>query len=462
MKEIDKIPPQNVEIEEMVLGAILIEAAALPKVVDLLTPEIFYKETNGKIYNSIYELYSEGSKIDVLTVCNRLEKNKHLESVGGAYNVTLLINRVASASNLEEWVRIIVEKWMQRECIKFASELTNRAFDDSEPIYDTIDYFDIQIKNIQEKYFEKDLTPDEIVKLCQNEAYKRANNFNKGIPNCIASPVDSINRKIAGAERGEVVVLAARPSMGKTQFALKWAEHASKYGHNPLFISLEMTVESLVNRRICSEAGIDSFNYRIGSLSVDALKNYDIAAKQIKENPINIVRASDLNSIKSKIRNYVNKFGCEIAFIDYLQLIKHEGKNDNSEISKISRELNLLAKELDIPIVLLSQLSRNVEQRGGYKIPILADLRDSGAIEQDADLIMFLWRPFYYGFVEFDYGGIQYTGMNESDIFMIVPKFRNGAVGLVHFKCTERMAGFTDAEEIWHQGNNNFNNSPNF
>jgi replicative DNA helicase len=223
----------------------------------------------------------------------------------------------------------------------------------------------------------------------------------------------------------------------------------------PLIFSLEMSALELVNRRICSDAGIDSVQFRRGNLSIDELKNIDLASKKIKNLPILIERGYTLPVIKSKARQNVNRKGCEIIFIDYLQLIERPGKNDNSEIEKISREIKLLAQELDIPIVLLSQLNRECEKTGN-KIPALHHLRDSGAIEQDADMVMFLYRPSVYGINHFEYFGNNYQMMDESDIFMIIPKFRNGETCHIHFKTTERMASFVDESKYAGKSITNF------
>jgi replicative DNA helicase len=455
--EYGKVPPSAIDLEEAVLGALMIESDSIKEVNEILTPEIFYKEHHQLIYSSIIKLFENYHPINILTVTNQLKSDGYLDIVGGPYYITQLTSRVASAASLEYWCRIIIQKWMQRECIRLSTEISNRAFDDSIDVFDTIDYCELQLKNIQDKYFESDQTPEELLKDCQKKIYKRVNNFEKGINNCVPTCVPSINKKVVGFERGEVTVIAARPSMGKTQLMIKCAEVASLNKHNPVIDSLEMSAEELVNRRICSEAGIDSVRFRSGNLSIDELKNIEIAIKKIKSIPVQIIRACSLSSIKSKCRQKVNKEGCEIFFIDYIQLIERAGKNDNSEIEKISRELKLLAQELDIPIVILSQLSRDCEKRGGFKIPMMSDLRDSGAIEQDADMIIFLYRPSVYGFSEFDYFGETFSNMDWSDMFAIIPKFRNGAVGHIHFKCTERMAGFKDCEEQWYGGREDAN-----
>jgi replicative DNA helicase len=452
-----KIPPQATDLEELVLGAIMLESRVMNDVNAILKPEVFYREHHQIIYKAIQTLFEEKHPIDILTVTNQLKKTGELDLVGGPYYITQLTNRIASAANVEFHCRIIIQKWMQREVIRMTSEMQNKAFDDSQDVLDTLEYYSMEIKNIQEQYCEHDKTPDELIKEAKREAYLRANNYQKGIPNCIPTCVPSINKLIAGFDKnGEVCVLAARPSMGKTQFSLKCAEEAKKSGHNPLIISLEMTEESLVNRRICSEADIDSLRHRRGNMSIEDLKNYDSAADRINENPIYIIGGSYLSKMVSKITHYVVKLGCDFVVIDYLQLILLEDDNGNANerISKISRILNLLAKSLRIAILLLSQLSRQVEQRGGLRMPMLSDLRDSGSIEQDADLIMFLWRPAYYGIQSFEYAGVSYDNMDFSDIFLIISKFRNGAVHFIHFKCTERMAGFKDCEEVWYGGNN--------
>lgn len=439
-----RIPPQAIDIEEAVLGAILIEKNALMNVVSLLTPEIFYKDAHNKVYKAIQFLNNDNRPVNILTVTQQLKKEGNLEIVGGPYFVSTLTDRIASASDLEFHVRILIELWMKREIIRVNCGLASIAYDETSDAFDLLGQMQSEISNIHERYVESTLNTKELVKLSLKSAIERQNNFKKGINNCIGTSVNDINRKIVGAEKGEVIIIAARPSMGKTQFALTWAKHASLSGHKPAFFSLEMAAKELVDRLICNEADIDSLKFREGSLNEIEISMINRAAGKVET--LNILiedKCFDLNSIKSKSRQAVLKEGCNMIIIDYIQLISRPGKNDNSELEKISRELKLLAKELNVPVIVLSQLSRAVEETT-TKIPGMNHLRSSGAIEQDADIIMFLWRPFVYSIDTVNLGGTTYEGLDESDIFVFIPKFRNGAVGHVHFKCAPRMSGFHD------------------
>ena len=446
MNEFSKIPPQAIEIEEAVLGALILESKEIVNVIDLLSKEVFYKSANGLIYEAILDLYNSDGKIDILTVTNRLRENGTLESVGGAYYITQLTNRIASAAHLVFHSQILVQNYMKREMITLSCELESKAYDDGVDILDLLGYAEMNIKNIQERYVSETVSPDDILDIAIKEVEKRVDNFSKGIQNSIPTPVSSINKLIVGAEKGEVIIIAARTSQGKTQFAIKWAEEAARRECNPVFFSLEMSSVEIVNRRVCSDAGIDSVNFRSGNLNKTEIEEIRKSKERIKRLPVIVERSIDIHNIKTKARHNVNRNCYKIIFIDYLQLISRPGKNDNSEIERISRELKLLAQELDVPIILLSQLNREVESTS-MKIPGMNHLRSSGAIEQDADIIMFLWRPFVYGIEKFEYSGHQYDNMDFSDIFTFCPKFRNGAIGFVHFKAAERMSYFYDVKD---------------
>lgn len=449
-----KIQPQQVELEEIVLGALLLEGDAVKRVSDLLTPDVFYKTSHNYIYTAISELNKDNLPIDILTVSDKLRKNGQLEMVGGAYYITMLTSRIASASNLEYHSFILVQEWMRRKAIELSNEINNKAYDETTDILATLDFINEFTKQIQDKYFNKTIEPDEIVKLSIKELEKRIENRKSGINNSIPTPVNCLNERIVGAEKGELIILAARPSMGKTQFALKWAEAAVCADHNALIFSLEMTALELVNRRICSYSGTDTVDYRAGRINPVQMDKVIEACEKVKKYPIFIEdRCYSLSNIKSKARQHVLRNFVELIIIDYLQLIERPGKNDNSEIEKISRELKLLSLELNIPIIALSQLNRECEKTG-TKIPSLHHLRDSGAIEQDADIVIFLYRPSVYGIVNFDFFGSNYMGMDRSDIFAIIPKFRNGEIGHVHFKCLDRVSGFLDKHDYENMNRN--------
>jgi replicative DNA helicase len=442
-----RIPPQAIDFEEAVIGALILEQDAYVKISKVLKPEVFYKDASQRIVKAIISLAKKYSPIDMLTVCEELKKTGELELVGGPFFIATISNKIASATNIESHYQTIQEKYFLREIIQVSSELQCNAYDDS------IDVFDL-LEKLNKKYI--DLM--KIVKFSDNskhlsvaitqsmqELEKRMYNFQNGILNGVPSGLQAFDYITNGWQKGELIVLAARPGMGKTAVSLKFAKEAAKAGFKVRYYSLEMSNIKLADRLILSECNIDAFRFKKGDVYDYELQ--EIHARlgmlldlgiYIDDNP-----SPTIDYITADCTIAKEKGECDIVFIDYFQLVdmKSEKVNRNreQEVSENSRKTKVMAKSLDVPVILLSQLSRAVEIRGGNKIPILSDLRESGAIEQDADMVIFLYRPEYYDIKE-DANGNSTVGFGQ----LIIAKFREGARKPVDFGYDVSMAKIYD------------------
>lgn len=446
--EYGKVPPQAIELEEAVIGALLIDKNAILEVIDILKPESFYKEAHQHIYKAIVDLSSKHEAIDILTVSEELRKNDKLVEIGGRYYITQLTSNVASSAHLEYHSRIIAQKHIQRELIRVSSEILNRSFDLSIDVDDLLDYSEKELFNIAYGNIKKETAPiDSVIKQAIDqitEASKREDGLS-GVP-CGFTKLDRVT---SGWQRSDLVILAARPSMGKTAFVLTMARNIAVEHHRPVAIfSLEMSSVQLVNRLIVSETELSSQKIKTGKLENFEWEQLDYKIKPLVEAPIYIddTPAISLFELRAKCRRLKMKYDIELIVIDYLQLMSAggdtKGMNREQEVSLISRGLKAIAKELDVPIIALSQLNRSVEMRSGDKRPQLSDLRESGAIEQDADLVLFIHRPEKYGLEE-DAEGNATKGVAE----IIIAKHRNGPVTDVKLKFIEELAKFTDFED---------------
>jgi replicative DNA helicase len=442
-----KMPPQALELEEAVLGAIMLEKDAVMAVLDILKPESFYNEAHQKIYRVILDLVSEHKPVDILTVTEELRKKKELEVVGGPFYITQLTSKVASAANLEYHGHIIAQKYIQRELIRVSSEIQKRAYDESIDVDDLLDFSEEQLFSIGEGNIKKEtskinmLIKEAIAQI--EEASKNEDNLS-GIP----SGFTNIDRITSGWQRSDLVILAARPSMGKTAFVLSMARNmAVEHKKAVAVFSLEMSSLQLVNRLIVSETELPSERIRNGKLQKHEWEQLDYKIKSIVDAPIYIddTPALSIFEFRAKCRRLKANYDVDMILVDYLQLMNASSDakgNREQEVSIISRSLKAVAKELDVPIIALSQLNRSVEMRSGTKRPQLSDLRESGAIEQDADLVLFIHRPEKYGFIE-DEDGNSLKGMAE----IIIAKHRNGALGDVMLKFKEQFAKFTELDD---------------
>ncbi len=443
--QMGKVPPQAVELEEIVLGALLIEKDAVIQVADILKPESFYKEAHQHIFRAVLRLSEEHEPIDLMTVSEKLRKEDLLEQVGGLYYLTELTSRVNSASHIDYHARIIAQKYIQRELIRISTDIQNKAFDPASDVDDLLDFSEKELFNLAYGNIKKDATQiDAIINEAIHqleEASKREDGLS-GVP-CGFTELDRIT---SGWQRSDLVIIAARPSMGKTAFVLSMARNiAVNHNEGVALFSLEMSSVQLVNRLIVSETEIPAERVRTGKLTKDEWEQLNDKINNLYKAPIYIddTPAISLFELRAKCRRLKMQYDINLVVVDYLQLMTaggdNKGINREQEVSIISRGLKAIAKELNIPIIALSQLNRSVETRGGDKRPQLSDLRESGAIEQDADIVLFIHRPERFGILV-DEEGNSLEGLAE----IIIAKHRNGAIGTVKLKFMSEFARFMD------------------
>ena len=443
------VPPQAVELEEAVLGALMLEKDSIIAVQEFITPEAFYTEEHRLIYKAIEELSMELKPIDLYTVSEKLRQTRKLTSVGGASYLAQLTQKVGSAAHIEFHSKIIAQKYVQRELIRAATEIQKKAYDESMDVTDLIDLAEGEIFKVSEGHVKRDVqkSRDIITKTLQviEEASKREGGFS-GVP----TGFTHLDRLTLGWQPSDLIIIAARPSMGKTAFVLSLARNvAVDFEKGVAFFSLEMSAEQLMMRLIVGESGLDSRDVRNGQLTPDQWKHLETSIKPLAAAPLFIddTPALSIYEFRSKARRLKTQYDIQLVIIDYLQLmtaaVDTRGGNREQEVAMISRSLKAIAKELNIPIIALSQLNRSVESRGGNKRPQLSDLRESGAIEQDADLVAFIHRPEYYGLMT-DEDGTPTQGMAE----IIVAKHRNGAVDTIKLRFRKEQAKFMDYDDI--------------
>jgi len=438
-----KLPPQALELEEAVLGALMLEKDALTQTIEILNTQAFYKESHQIIFNAIKSLFGRSEPVDMLTVTNELRNTGSLEEAGGAFYIAQLTARVASAANIEYHARIIMQKFLQRELIRISTDIITDAYEDTTDVFELLDkaernLFDVTEVNIRRK--EHNMA--EMI----NKAIMQVETASKQEGNLsgIASGFFELDKVTAGWQKSDLVIIAARPGMGKTAFVLSMARNmAVEYEKPVAFFSLEMSATQLVTRLISSESEIEQDKLKKGSLTADEWKTLHSRIRQLAEAPIFIddTPALSIFELRAKCRRMKAQHDIQVVIVDYLQLMSSgvdlKG-NRQEEISIISRSLKSLAKELDVPVLCLSQLSRAVETRGGNKRPILSDLRESGAIEQDADLVLFIYRPEYY----------QVAGDENPDLAQIlIAKHRNGALRDIDLRFVDRFAKFENLTE---------------
>ena len=447
-----KIPPQAKELEEAVLGAIMLEKSAFDTVVEILKPECFYLEGHQRIYRTMQSLAQKSQPIDILTVVEELKTRQELEMVGGPYAVTKLTNSVVSSANIETHARIILQKFIQRELIRISGEIIGDAYEDSTDVFDLLDDAESKLFEITNNHLRKnfDSIDSILVKTIQRiEDLRHKQDEITGVP----SGFPSLDKITYGWQPTDLIILAARPAVGKTAFALNLARNAALHPTKPTgvaFFSLEMGSAQLVQRILSAEAEIFMEKIARGRLEEHEMKQlYKKGIDRLAKAPIFIDDTPALNifELRAKCRRLKNKHNIGFIIIDYLQLMSgsndNKGGNREQEISQISRALKGLAKELQVPIIALSQLSRAVESRKeGEKIPQLSDLRESGAIEQDADMVMFLYRPEYYGITANEMGE-----SNKGETHVKIAKHRNGSLDTVKLRALLHIQKFTEYGE---------------
>lgn len=446
--EMGKLQPQAPDLEEAVLGAMMLEQSAVNAVIDILKPESFYREAHQRIFNGIVQLFSKSEPIDILTVTNQLRLQGDLDFVGGAYYISQLTNKVASTANIEFHARIIAQKYIQRELIRISSDIIKDAYDETTDVFDLLDKAESKLFEVAEGNIRKNY--DKMSALLRNaidniENARKNQDGLSGIP----SGFRDLDRITSGWQRSDMIVLAARPGMGKTAFVLSMARNMAVEHNVPVAVfSLEMSSVQLVQRLIASETGISGEKLRKGNLADHEYQQLHQRISRLSDAPIFIddTPALSIFELRAKCRRLKAQHGISMVIIDYLQLMSAggEGKgNREQEISTISRSIKSIAKELDIPVIALSQLSRNVETRGGDKKPMLSDLRESGAIEQDADIVCFVYRAEYYK-IEQDENGNSTAGRGE----IIIAKHRNGSLGDVSLRFINQLAKFDNLDSF--------------
>jgi replicative DNA helicase len=443
-----KVQPQAIPLEEAVLGALMLDKDALVTVMDIISEKSFYDERNGLIYKAIKSLFEKSYPVDLLTVTEELKRNGDLDTVGGPAYLVELTNRVASSANIEYHARIIAQKHIQRQLIKVATGIIHDAYEDTTDVFDLLDdaergLFEITQSNLSRQHKTMGQLTSELMKLM--DELKNKKDGLTGVP----TGFTKLDRLTSGWQPSDLVIIAARPGMGKTSFVLALARNAAIDFQKPVAIfSLEMSGVQLVQRIIALEGEIDSHKMRNGKLEDYEWTQLNHTIEKLSEAPIFIDDTPGINifELRAKCRRLKKQHDIQMVIIDYLQLMSGTSENKNTnreqEISNISRSLKGLAKELNVPVLALSQLSRAVETRGGDKKPQLSDLRESGAIEQDADMVSFIYRPEYYEITESP------DGRSLKEVAeIIIAKNRHGPTETVELRWVSKYAKFTDMDD---------------
>lgn len=437
---LDRIPPQNVEAEQSVLGAMLIEREAISKAAEFLRPQDFYREAHRLIYGAILQLYNRSEAVDLITLTEQLRREDQLEAVGGISYVTSLANSIPTAANVVYHAKIVEEKALLRGLINTATHIAGLGYEANEDVINILDQAERMILEVANRKVTGDFAPIKTVILEAFNKIEQLYNSKGGITGLSTGFID-FDRLTAGLQPSDLILVAARPSMGKTAFVLNIAQHvALKEKKSVAFFSLEMSKEQLVQRMLCAEAKIDSQRLRIGQLRDEDWKELMKAIDRLSAAPIFIDDTAGITvtEMRSKARRLKVEHDLKLVVIDYLQLMQGSGgssrsENRQQEISEISRSLKSLARELGVPVIALSQLSRGVESRTSKK-PMLSDLRESGSLEQDADIVAFLYREDYYN--------PETEDKNVAEV--IISKHRNGPVDTVRLGFLKQFTKFTN------------------
>ena len=450
-----KVQPQATDLEAAVLGALMLDKDALPIVLDILRPESFYTDAHQVIYRAILSLFERSHPVDLLTVTEQLKKSGDIDTVGGPYYLVELTGRVGSSANIEYHARIVAQKHIQRELIKVSTQIIKDAYEDTTDVFTLLDdaeqgLFAVTQNNLSRQYESMGELASKTLKIL--EELKDKEDGLTGVP----TGFTDLDRLTSGWQASDLIILAARPGMGKTAFVMSLARNAAmEFNKGVAIFSLEMASTQLVQRLISMEAEIPGSKLRSGKLEEYEWQQLHTTIEKMSEIPVYIDDTPGINifELRAKCRRLKMQHDIQMVIIDYLQLMSGAGNNKNTnreqEISQISRALKGLAKELNVPVIALSQLSRAVEVRGGSKRPQLSDLRESGAIEQDADIVSFIYRPEYYQILE-DESGQSLKGIAE----IIIAKHRNGALDTIKLRFTDQFAKFSDL------GDPNFDSFP--
>ncbi|MFI8378976.1 replicative DNA helicase [Leeuwenhoekiella sp. NPDC079379] len=445
-----KIPPQAIDLEQVVLGAMMIDKKGVDEIIDILTPEVFYKEAHHHIYDAIRALFENGEPIDLLTVSEQLKKMAKLEQAGGDYYLIQLTQKVSSSAHIEYHARIILQKYIQRSLIKISNEIIEEAYDETTDVFDLLDTAESKLYEVTQGNIKRS---SETAQSLVIQAKKKIEEIsNKEGLSGVSSGFDRLDKLTSGWQPSDLIIVAARPGMGKTALTLSMARNiAVGQGIPVAFFSLEMASVQLITRLISSETGLSSEKLRTGKLEKHEWEQLNVKVKSLEKAPLFIDDTPSLSifDLRAKARRLASQHGIKMIIIDYLQLMTAGGSQKNGnreqEISMISRNLKALAKELMVPVIALSQLSRAVETRGGSKRPLLSDLRESGAIEQDADIVSFIYRPEYYKIDEWD---DEERSPTDGQAEFIIAKHRNGGLENIRLKFIGHLGKFDNLDDF--------------
>lgn len=444
-----KLPPQAVDLEEAVLGAMMIDKKGVDEVIDILQPDAFYKEAHQHIFEAIFQLFTDSQPIDLLTVSAQLKKMGKLELAGGDFYLIQLTQKISSSAHIEFHSRIILQKYIQRSLIRISSEIIEQSYDETTDVFDLLDKAESKLYEVTEGNIKRSSeTAQTLVLQAKQRIQEIANRQGlSGVP----TGFEKLDQVTSGWQPSDLIIIAARPGMGKTAFVLSMARNmAIDYNAPVAVFSLEMSSVQLITRLISAETGLTSEKLRTGQLEKHEWEQLTIKVKDLEKAPLHIDDTPSLSifDLRAKARRLSSKHGIKLIIVDYLQLMTagNSGKgggNREQEISTISRNLKALAKELQIPVIALSQLSRAVETRGSSKRPLLSDLRESGAIEQDADIVSFIYRPEYY---KIDVWDDDEAAPTEGQAEFIIAKHRNGSLENIRLKFIGSLGKFDNLD----------------
>ena len=445
-----KLPPQALDLEEAVLGAMMIDKKGVDEVIDILQSDAFYKDAHKHIFEAIFQLFTDSQPIDLLTVSAQLKKNAKLDLAGGDYYLIQLTQNISSSAHIEFHSRIILQKFIQRSLIRISSEIIEDSYDETTDVFDLLDKAESKLYEVTQGNIKRS---SETAQSLVNQAKKRIEEIaNKEGLSGIATGFEKLDKVTSGWQPSDLIIIAARPGMGKTAFVLSMARNvAIDFGHPVALFSLEMSSVQLITRLISSETGLSSEKLRTGKLEKHEWEQLSVKVKDLEKAPLFIDDTPSLSifDLRAKARRLKSQHDIKIIIVDYLQLMTAGGNgkgggNREQEISTISRNLKALAKELEVPVIALSQLSRAVETRGSSKRPLLSDLRESGVIEQDADIVSFIYRPEYYKIDEWD---DDEQGSTKDQGEFIIAKHRNGSLENVRLKFIGHLGKFDNLED---------------
>ncbi len=434
----DRLPPHNHEAEQAVLGSVLIDPSVLATVSEQLKPEDFYRQGHQRLFQTMLEISGRGEPVDLITLTSELQKNRYLEEVGGVSYLTELADRVPTAANVAYYAQIVEEKAILRRLIRTATQIATSGYSGGDEVAHIIDEAERKILQISQRRVRQGFIP---IRDALMETFERIEklHYNKGALTGIPTGYPDLDRMTSGLQKSDLIILAARPSMGKTAFALNLAQNIAVRYEKPVAIfNLEMSASQMVQRMLSAEGNIDASVFRTGQLSEEDWEKLTMTISALAEAPIYIDDTPGITvfDIRAKLRRLQAEHGLELVLIDYLQLIEGTGRdNRQQEIAEISRSLKLLARELNVPVIALSQLSRAVEQRQD-KRPMLSDLRESGSLEQDADIVAFLYRDDYYN----------EETEKKNIVEVLISKHRNGPVGKVELLFLKNYSKFLSLE----------------